>query len=108
MTLHCNELEPVADIEYPSITSSVMTDYFVVAAMRGLSPNATNFDTFRLDDAIARMIRSINTTGGFVVKGWYKPSVTDEGAAQDVKKIQFCSVEPGQDLTPKQRALMYQ
>ena len=63
--------------------------YFVRQLKRETSPIATDFDTFELDEVV-RMYDSINLNGGFHIKGWYKPSLDEEGAANDLKKLHFC------------------
>ena len=103
----CAELEPLEDVDFGTITSHATTDLFVTSSRREMSPNATDFDTFGLDNAVVVLTESINLNGGFVVKGWYKPSLNEEGAVQDVRKVHFCCLQPVDDINFMQCALKY-
>ena len=70
-----------------------------------MSPNATDFDPFVLDEVVVRMCELINLNGGFQVKGWYKPSLDDEGAANDLKRLHFCHLQPSTPLNFMQLAM---
>ena len=95
------------DLEKGEITSNATTDIFVTALKREMSPNATEFDTFDLDAVVVRMCDSINLNGGFNIKGWYKPSINGEGAAQDLRKVHFCYLQPADSLKFMQNATRY-
>ena len=78
----------------------------VTTSSREMSPNATEFDTFQLDNAVVGLTDSINLNGGFIVKGWYKPSV-NEGAVQDLRNVHFCCLQPVDPLNVLQSARRY-
>ena len=107
ISFSCDELQPLEDVDYGTITSHATTDVFVMTSRREMSPNATEFDTFQLDNAVIQLTESVNLNGGFIIKGWYKPSLNDEGAVQDLRKIHFCCLQPVNALNVLQSARRY-
>ena len=94
-----DEFAPLEDLDNVYITSNNVTDLFVSAERQQLSPNSTEFDPFAMDTAIVNMCQAINGNGGFIVKGWFKPSSTDDGATNEVKRIHVCLLKNYNDLT---------
>ena len=78
---------------------------FVTTSRREMSPNATEFDTFQLDNAVVGLNDSITLNGGFIVKGWYKPSVNE--GVQDLRQVHFCCLQPVDPLNVLQSARRY-
>ena len=106
--IRCDELRPMDDVSFVELTSTNLTDLYVANSKRQLSPTATEFDPFDLDDAVLNLTRSINNTGGWKVKGWYKPSTSEDGVAQELRRIHFCSLSPVGMLTDAQNDMKYQ
>ena len=107
LVIESDELAPLEDVDHVSITFKSVTDIFVTAARQQLSPNATDFDPFAMDTAVVDMCTRINGNGGFIIKGWFKPSMTEEGATQDVKRIHICQMTNNNALTDEITALKY-
>ena len=99
LVVDSDEFAPLEDVDNVYITSNHVTDLFVSAERQELSPNSTDFDPFAMDTAIVNMCQAINGNGGFIVKGWFKPSSTDDGATNEVKRVHVCLLKNYNDLT---------
>ena len=75
--------------------------------MKEISPNATDFDTFELDEVVVRRCDFKNLNGGFHIKGWYKLSLDEDGAANDLRKLHFRYFQPAEPLDFMELARRY-
>ena len=80
LVIDCDALASLEDVDNVTKTSNANKDLFVTSQRQRLSPNSTDFDLFNMDTAIVDMCTCINAKGGFIIKGWFKSSMTEEGA----------------------------
>ena len=80
-------------IDFESIKKSpeevTADDILAETIVDTMTDKLAEFGEINLDEVVLRMCESINLNGGFAIKGWYKPSLDEEGAANDLKKLQL-------------------
>ena len=76
------------EVKFVEFRSPTLTYIFVAYNKRQLSPTATDFDAFELDEAVINLTREVNQAG----ERKDGKTISDDGVAQDLKRIHFCSL----------------